>query len=133
MLIKPNSNNDPDTLGYEQKKDSNKITFGDWSASTYMWQNSSYNLTRDDFLKIVGSPNPKKNNRYSWSGTVFPKQGLKYNYAGHRIRFLENGDLVIEYSYPNDTREEKRFSKVFQSTEPIILARWTKINWRNIF
>jgi len=128
MLIKPNSNNEPDKLGYEQKKDSNKISFGDWCASTYIFsKNSSYNLTRDNFLKIFGSPNLKKNNRYSWSGKVFPKYGDEYNYAGQRMRFSENEDFVIEYSYPNDTREEKiSFPEVFQSTEPITLAHWSK-------
>ena len=128
MSIKPNSDNAPDLLGYEQKKDSNKISFGDWGASTYIFDKESpYKLTRDNFLKIFGSPNPKKNNRYSWSGKVFPKYGLKYNYAGQRIRFLENEDLVIEYSYLNDTREEKiSFPEDFKTTEPIELARWTK-------
>ena len=36
MSIMPNSKNSPDKLGYEQKKDSNKITFGDWGASIYI-------------------------------------------------------------------------------------------------
>lgn len=108
MSIMPNSKNEPDKLGYEQKKDSAKITFGDWSASRYIFdKKSEYKLTRDKFLEMFGSPNPKKNNRLSWSGKVFPKYGLKYNYAGQRIRFLENDDLIIEYSYLNDTREEK--------------------------
>lgn len=31
--IKINNNNLPDLFGYEMKKDSNKISFGDWSAS----------------------------------------------------------------------------------------------------
>ena len=127
MGIMPNSNNEPDKLGYEQKKDSVKITFGDWCASTYIFKNKQFKLTRDNFLKMFGSPNPQKNNRHSWSGKVFPKYGLEYNYAGQRIRFLENEDLVIEYSYINDTREEKiSFQEEFQTNEPIELARWSK-------
>lgn len=128
MSIMPNSANEPDKLGYEQKKESTKISFGDWGASTYIFgKKSPYKLTRDNFLKIFGSPNLKKNNRYSWSGKVFPKYGLKYNYAGQRIRFLEHEDLVIEYSYLNDTREEKiYFPEYLKTTEPIELARWTK-------
>ena len=125
--IKPNSNNDPDILGYEIKKDSKKITFGDWCASEYIFNNKKNKLTQDNFLKMFGSINPKKNNRLSWSGTVFPKYGLKYNYAGQRIRFLDNEDLVIEYSYENDTREEKEtFPENFKINEPIILAIWYK-------
>ena len=128
MGIAPNSDNAPDLLGYEQKKYSKKITFGDWSASSYYYKNK--NISRDDFIKAFGSPNPKKNNRYSWSGSVFPKYGEKYNFAGQRIRFLDNDNLVIEYSYKNDTREEKDgFLEILlplPPTEPIILAIWEK-------
>jgi len=133
MGIKPNSNNEPDKLGYEQKKDSGKITFGDWSALEYIFKkNNKYNLTKDNFLKTFGSPNPKKNNRYSWSGKVFPKYGVKYNYAGQRMIFLENDDLVIQYSYLNDTREEKTsYMEDFKINVPIVLARWNKYKLEN--
>ena len=132
MGIKPNGNNEPDLLGYEQKKDSDKITFGDWSASEYIFKDKQFKLTRDDFLKMFGSPNPKKNNRYSWSGKVFPKYGLEYNYAGQRIRFLENENLVIEYSYLKDKRQEKiSYQENFKTNEPIVLALWTKSKLEN--
>jgi len=134
MEIKPNSFNGPDKLGYEQKKYSNKITFGDWSASYYIFaKNNKYNLSQDDFIKMFGSPNPDKKNRYSWSGKVFPKYGIEYNYAGQRLRFLENEDLVIEYLYLNDTRKEK-ISLVlddFKTNDPIVLAYWTKDKLEN--
>ena len=127
MFITPNSNNEPDKLGYEQKKSSCKISFGDWSASRYIFNDKSYKLTRHDFIKMFGSPNPKKNNRYSWSGNVFPKYGVKYNYAGQRLRFKNNEDLVIEYSFSNDTRKEKNsYPEKFKTTEPIELACWTR-------
>jgi len=127
MGIMPNSNNEPDKLGYEQKKDTNnKITFGDWSASGYAFNDKQYNLTRNKFLEMFGSPNPKKNDRHSWSGKVFPRYGNEWNYAGQRIRFLENEDLVIEYSYKNDTREVDILEE-FKTNEPIVLAFWTKI------
>lgn len=32
MNIKPNKKNFPDIGGFEMKKESNKITFGDWSG-----------------------------------------------------------------------------------------------------
>jgi hypothetical protein len=127
MVIMPNSNNQPDKLGYEQKKDSVKITFGDWSASEYIFNDKQFKLTRDAFIKMFGSPNPKKNNRYSWSGNVFPKYGVEYNYAGQRMCFLDNEDLMIEYSYLNDTREEKIYHlEDFKTNEPIVIARWAK-------
>tara|TARA_B100001093_G_scaffold172563_1_gene165381 strand:- start:2184 stop:3011 length:828 start_codon:yes stop_codon:yes gene_type:complete len=122
MNIKPNSLNEPDNLGYEQKKYSSKITFGDWSASKYRFHEKD--LTRKEFLESFGSKNPIKNNRYSWSGKVFPKYGNDYNDAGQRIRFLEN-DLVIEYSYHHDKREDKIYFKpLLVSEEPIQLAIW---------
>lgn len=174
MGILPNSKNEPDKHGYEQKKESEKISFGDWSASWYIFSkpkgpsnkvlkdllkkygksvsgkkkelikrlekagikiknnesdmsSSGVTMTRREFIETFGSPNPKKNNRYSWSGKVFPKYGSNYNFAGQRMRFLDNGDLVIEYSYQNDTRKEKdTFKAPLKSNEPIILAFWGK-------
>ena len=37
MGIKHNSKNEPDIFGYEMKKNSSKITFGDFSASEYLF------------------------------------------------------------------------------------------------
>jgi hypothetical protein len=39
MGIIHNANNEPDILGYEMKKNSSKITFGDFSASEYLFSN----------------------------------------------------------------------------------------------
>tara|TARA_B110000114_G_C15038049_1_gene375821 strand:+ start:117 stop:1235 length:1119 start_codon:yes stop_codon:yes gene_type:complete len=132
MGIKPNSKNEPDLLGFEQKKNSDKITFGDWRASKYLWEYDK-DFTRNEFINTFGSPNPNKNGRYSWSGKVFPKYTLDYNYAGQRIRFLDNENLVIEYSYPSDTREEKIHFKQKVKTKPMpmILAIWEKKKLEN--
>lgn len=130
MGISPNSKNEPDNCGWEQKKSSKKISFGDWSASWYLFSKnnrSDIKMSRSEFIKTFGSPNAEKNNRYSWSGRVFPTYGLDYNYAGQRIRFLESDDLVIEYSYKNDTREDKeQYNKKLHTTEPLIIAMWDK-------
>jgi hypothetical protein len=37
--LKINSSNRPDLYGFEIKKESNKITFGDYSASEYLYSN----------------------------------------------------------------------------------------------
>ena len=125
MGILPNSNNEPDKLGFEQKKESNKISFGDWSASKYLWKDKK--ITRKEFIKTFGSPNPKKHNRYSWSGHVFPKYSDSYNYAGQRMKFLDNGNLIIEYSYLHDSRKEKEnFKTELNTNETIVLAIWEK-------
>jgi hypothetical protein len=65
MGIKANNKNEPDILGYEMKKLSNKITFGDWSASEYLYSknnsvlnrlNQNYNqinITKNQFIKKI--------------------------------------------------------------------------------
>jgi hypothetical protein len=72
--IKHNSKNEPDIFGYEMKKNSNKITLGDFSASEYAFSkknkrvninalngwNDDIILSRSDFIKTFGNPNPKK-------------------------------------------------------------------------
>ena len=127
MGILPNSKNEPDNMGYEQKKSSAKISFGDWSASDYIYKNKINNMSRSEFLKTFGSPNPKKDNRYSWSGKVFPKYGTAFNYAGQRIIFNKDDDLIIEYSYNHDSRDTRlAFDNCLKLDEPIQLAIWKK-------
>ena len=127
MGIIKNSYNKPDLFDYEQKKESDKISFGDWSASSYYFKNKNNKMSRTEFIKTFGSPNPKKNKRYSWSGSVFPKFGINYNYAGQRIIFKDDCDLVIQYSYINDTREDKiNFDAKLKISEPIEIAIWKK-------
>ena len=76
MNIKHNKNNKPDILGYEMKKFSEKITFGDFSASEYIFQKkkqiiNEYNdwtqetMTKNEFIEYFGNKNESKN-RYSW-------------------------------------------------------------------
>ena len=180
MGILANSDNAPDLLGYEQKKSSKKITYGDWAASQYLFQKpkeKSYlgtktvkqlrdmcskrdlnkngkkldlinrlinydktldikypilefqgNMTKKEFLKTFGSPNPKKNNRYSWSGSCFPKYGEGWNKCGQRIIFTDNKDLVIEYSYEHDERAEKiNFQSFLKTSTPIKIAFWPNL------
>lgn len=130
-----NANNSADILGYELKTGTaSKITFGDWSANTYIYKNDTFNhiffddskgTKQDRFARIFGKPNPLKNNRYSWSGQPCPKIN-KYNAFG-QILLIEGNrqDIVVYYKYEEDKREDK--SQIipieFQSTE-IELARW---------
>lgn len=112
MGIKPNSKNEADLYGYEMKKSSIKITFGDWSASCYLFSTKNNiltdkKITRYEFIKYFGEKNSQKNNRYSWSGKCFPKYGINWNYYGQRLIFDENDNLRCEYSFKNDKRENK--------------------------
>jgi len=117
MCIKQNNYNLPDLFGYEMKKDSDKITFGDWSATEYAyskyketidnfnnWQNIK--IERDEFIKYFGNENTNKNNRFSWSGSCFPKYG-KINDCGQKMIFSKNNDLCILYYFSKDKREKK--------------------------
>jgi len=155
MGIPPNAINGPDLFGYECKKYSNKITFGDWQASVYLFNIEknkkkmidpaskhakrmrdvlkNKKITRDEFIGIFGTPNPKKQNRFSWSGTCFPKYGENWNHCGQRMYFDDKGDLVIEYSFINDKRVEKNaFPDYIKKTDkPFPIAFWEKQKLKN--
>ncbi len=137
MGIKPNASNEPDIYGYEMKNQttSGKITFGDWSADEYIFKhgrpnkihdtNKDYDISRDDFLRIFGRPNPEKDNRLSWSGTPCPSYINERNSYGQILEIDEEENIVISYSYSLDKREHKNIivPKDMQK-ENIVLAKW---------
>lgn len=120
MGVKPNSKNEPDINGYEMKKQSDKTTLGDFSASEYAFSKKNsrdiinklnkwtddIQLSRSEFIRIFGSPNPKKNNRYSWSGRCVPKF-YKWNYNGQILLITKSNYIFIYYSFIHDKRIEK--------------------------
>lgn len=125
MDIRHNADNLPDIYGFEMKNTtSSKTTFGDWSADYYIFRDKDYEISRDDFMKIFGSPNPLKNNRYSWSGKPCPKI-KKYNEFGQRIIINKSNDIIAEYSYVKDKRPNKVniIPKDMQRGN-LILAKW---------
>ena len=133
MGLQLNSKNEPDIYGYEMKKISKKITFGDFSASEYLFSKqkpeldlfnqTNETLCRNDFIRIFGAPNPHKNNRYSWSGKCVPKYGI-WNEYGQILFFNECSDLCIEYSYEKDTRQYKNKFPEFLKHKNILIAIW---------
>jgi hypothetical protein len=143
MGIKHNSKNEPDLLGYEMKKNSSKITFGDFSASEYLfsknkctieeknnWNKNETIITRKEFIIYFGIPNPFKKNRYSWSGKCVPKYGI-WNACGQMMIFNDNLDLYILYSFEKDTRDVKySYPKFLQDTN-ITIAIWHKQKLQN--
>ena len=116
--------NAPDVFGFELKTGSRgKTTFGDWSADQYLFyshlrcQNSSVAasrckkcsnsvMDRSTFLKTFGAPNPKKQNRNSWSGTVFPKIS-GWNRFGQKLDVERNGSIRTLYLFEEDKRPDK--------------------------
>lgn len=140
--IKHNCNNAPDILGYEMKKESSKISFGDFSANEYLfsknkpfieeinnWETDKYKMKRDDFIKYFGTPNPKKHNRYSWSGKCVPNYGI-WNSCGQKLIFNDKLDLLAIYSYEEDKRECKETLPDYLKNE-IVIAIWKKEKLEN--
>lgn len=139
MNIHHNSKNEPDIRGYEMKKDSKKITFGDFSATEYLFSKNKplldeYNdkvitLSRKDFIKIFGEKNPKKHNRYSWSGKPVPKYG-EWNSYGQCMEFNERNDLCIYYDpsldkrVKEDNKENKEKDENVKIEGKIMIAIW---------
>ena len=113
MGITPNRHNAPDIFGYEMKKDAPRITFGDWSASEYLFSKRrvgktvDIKLTRREFLEFFGVHNPEKGGRLSWSGKCFPKVG-DYNEYGQKLVIDDaTGDITAMYSPVHDSRPTK--------------------------
>ena len=91
MGVAHNASNAPDLFGFEMKNaTSSKTTFGDWSASYYIFKDEKYGIDREQFLMIFGAPNLAKQNRYSWSGKPIPKIDI-YNSFGQILKVDEIG------------------------------------------
>jgi hypothetical protein len=140
MNIKPNSNNAPDIYGYEMKKNSSKITFGDWSASEYIFNKekqlidklngeSIKNIDKKVFMKIFGTPNKNKNNRLSWSGKCIPKYN-QWNDCGQKLIVDDKDNISIIYSYDKDKRETKEILCNYTDKKIITIAIWKKNKMR---
>jgi len=130
MGIKHNSKNEADINGYEMKKLSKKITFGDFSATEYIFSSkknsiNQYNLndvkiSRSDFMRYFGNLNIEKN-RYSWSGSCVPVYNI-WN-ANGQIMVIENNDIIVYYSFDRDMRANK-VNLPEQLQSDIMIAIW---------
>lgn len=128
MGLSLNGNNEPDMFGFEMKNGSKgKTTFGDWSASQYIFKtrsNPKSTITRDDFLKIFGKPNPAKGGRFSWSGEPCPKI-IGYNSFGQKLSIDSSDSILAIYSYSKDARTNKAqiVPSVLQK-DNLVIATW---------
>lgn len=107
--VKRNASNEPDLFGYEIKKSANKITFGDFSASEYLFSHkrdelnkiNGYDfgkLNKKEFIRIFGTYKSDKK-RFSWSGKSVPKYPNK-KCTNKGLKFIvEKGDIICYY-YP---------------------------------
>jgi len=136
MNIEHNSKNEPDILGYEMKKESIKITFGDFSASEYLfskekkyinetngWDKETVKMSRDDFIRTFGTKKPAKNNRYSWSGECVPTFD-NWNNCGQNLIINKDNDICIYYSWSKDNRENKNKFPEYLKKDNILIVLW---------
>jgi len=142
MGIAHNGNNEPDIHGYEMKNEttSGKITFGDWSADEYIFLhgrgknktnsvNINYLITRSEFFKLFGKPNPTKNNRLSWSGTPCPTYYGDITTFGQELTIDHNGNIIIMYHFSKDCRENKNELIPYNMQhDGLVIAKWNKEN-----
>jgi hypothetical protein len=80
-------------------------------------------LNRSSFIKIFGNPNPKKNNRCSWSGSCVPTYN-DWNSNGQILTVSKENDIIIYYSFFKDTRSKKTTIPIFLQHDNIVIALW---------
>lgn len=129
--INQNCFQNADIDGFEIKKFSKKITFGDWKPDEIIFDPkyiiNQYNcniprLTRDQFLQIFGSSNPQKNGRSSWSGSCIPKIH-KFNMFGQTMIIDNKDNIFIVYSYKYDEFRESK--PEWTKDKNLIIAYWS--------
>jgi hypothetical protein len=141
--------NAPDLNGFELKDDTGTrvTTFGDWSADEYIFHSHSgclristkaasckkcrnSQVSRDEFLHVFGSPNPEKNNRYSWSGSVCPEVN-KFNYYGQVLSVHVDGTITADYQFSKDKRPNKNdIVPPALRRDDVVLATWHSASLR---
>lgn len=136
--LKHNSRNEPDIYGFELKKCSKKITFGDFSATEYLFSKKkeyilntngykNIDITREDFINIFGD---YKKDKSSWSGKCFPKYN-EINDCGQVIKINKNNDILIKYYHSEDKRERKINFPEFIKKDNIVIAYWNRDELKN--
>ena len=132
--ISANADNKADILGYELKNaTSSKTTFGDWSPNYFIFKDKKFfhifngdkaPERQDQFVRMFGKPNAKKQGRYSWSGQPIPKLG-NYNSFGTIMVIEPNLDIAIYYDHSKDQRIDKSEIVHPEFRNGIIeIARW---------
>jgi hypothetical protein len=124
MGISHNSNGASDFCWFEMKDGTRgKTTFGDWSADSYIFNDSENGLDRDKFMEIFGQYNEGKD-RHSWSGKPIPKINT-LNDFGQCLVVTEENNIIITYSFTHDERPHKRqIVPINLQRENLILATW---------
>ena len=147
--LSADAKNAPDLNGFELKDDTGAgvTTFGDWSADQYIFYShtgcqqsfskavdckkcSNSQMSRAEFLRMFGTPNPAKRDRHSWSGSVCPKVN-RINEFGQTLTVSGDGTIKAEYLFSEDRRPNKRsiVPLAFQ-VDGVSLATWQSASLR---
>lgn len=124
MGLKINNKLAPDILGFEMKKDSVKITFGDWGPCFKLFQDNTFfpelskKNRRIKFFQMFGRPNLAKYNRLSYTR---PK--INQNIDG-KYMIINDDHIDIIYNYSLDNRENKSDIIPMEYRRMLILERW---------
>lgn len=110
MGIKPNCKNEPDIFGYEMKKESKKISFGDWSAEEYLF-------TKDK--KITSNMYKNELKKYGLK-TTGSKKELKERFEKHCNK------NIITHNFPSS---REKLIKLNQGKD----IKLSRENFINIF
>lgn len=147
--LKADAKNAPDLDGFELKDDTGTsvTTFGDWSADEYIFFSherchlnpvkasacakcKSSSMDRSTFLRVFGTPNPAKEDRHSWSGSVCPKVNHTNQY-GQILRVYEDGTIRAEYDFSKDSRGDKQqVVPADIQKEGVVLAVWDGLSMK---
>lgn len=125
------SNNNDETIlyGFELRSSlPEKLTFGDWRADYYIFNDEKFDISRNEFLRIFGTYNIKKD-RYAWTGFYNLKPGM-YNEFGQKIEVDTYGNIFIEYNYNQDKRKVNQIAEKFK-LQSIKIAQWDSESIRN--
>ena len=75
------------------KKESNRITFGDFIADEYIYKTyPSLISSRDDFIKSFGTC---KGTRFSWSGTCIPSYTYKRQSKVEQLKDRNDVNIAV--------------------------------------
>ena len=129
---KPDASNEADFWGYECKNDTtSKTTWGDWTGNYRIYHDKNFfTLTKnsdnqDEFVRIFGKKNPNKKNRSSWSGSPVPTRIGDKTSFGQRMEIDSEGNIVIFYSFSEDTRKNKSsLIPIIMQKDNLVLMKW---------
>lgn len=133
--IDRNSDKEADYKGFELKKNSRKVTIGDWTADEYLYSRSAPRLRgingeshlyvdKNEFIRLFGYPNDAKQGRFAWSGRATPKYN-KWNECGQSLVICPTSlNIYALYSFEKDRRATASAMPDAMRDGHVVIAMW---------